>query len=198
MKIEGAILVGGESRRMGRSKSTLALGGRPVLERLRQAMQPLTERLRLVGGDPPETPCGLEHQPDLMPGFGPLSGIHAALATARSSTVLVVACDLPFVTTAFLKALARLATRDVDAVVPSPSSGPVPVCAIYRKTCLEVLEARLEQGEFSARAFVESIAIRRVRQRELRAIDPENQCLFNMNDPTDFEMAQTILARERR
>ncbi|HXV64969.1 MAG TPA: molybdenum cofactor guanylyltransferase [Vicinamibacteria bacterium] len=196
MEIEGAILVGGESRRMGRDKSTLILGGRPVLERLKETLAPLTCRLRVVGGSGSGATAGLEHQPDLRPGLGPLSGIHSALSTAHRSNVLVVACDLPFVTTPFLTAIAKRASSDVEGVVPLTRDGPVPVCALYRTTCLRALEARLDRGELSAQSFVESIAVRWVRQRELRAIDPEDLCLFNMNDPSDYEAALAIVARE--
>lgn len=197
MEIEGAILVGGESRRMGRDKSTLVLGGRPVLDRLKEAMEPLTDRLRVVGGSGSGASTELEHQPDLRPGLGPLSGIHAALATAEASAVLVVACDLPFVTTPFLMAIVKRASSDVEGVVPFAGDGPVPVCALYRTTCLRALEARLDRGELSAQSFVESITVRWIMPRELQAIDPDALCLFNMNDPSDYQAALAIVARQR-
>jgi molybdopterin-guanine dinucleotide biosynthesis protein A len=199
MNIEGAVLVGGESRRMGANKSELLLDGRRIVDRLCDALRPLTPRVRLVGGSKPEaTAPDVEHQPDLFPGLGPLAGIHTALATARGDAVLVVGCDLPFVTSDFLRglALAAKADPDADAVVPWPLDGPVPVCALYRARCLDRALARLERRELEATAFVHSLAVRWLRPDELRHLDPSGRCLFNMNRPSDYEKAKAMATND--
>jgi len=89
--VEGAILAGGRSRRMGRDKLLLPFDAGTMLQAISEALRPLVERLRLIGRE--STP-GLplpNAQPDLRPGLGPLSGIHTALATAEADRVLVVA-----------------------------------------------------------------------------------------------------------
>lgn len=194
--IEGAILVGGQSLRMGRDKSALVLGGVSLLERVGGSMAPLVGRIRVIGDRVTEL-RGYAVQPDLRPGLGPLSGIHAALATAESSTVLVVACDLPFVTTKFLAGLIALLEHGTDAVVPRVSGRAVPVCAVYRRACLERLQACLDRGELKAHQFVSSLAATYVNEDVLERLDPHRPhgiCLKNINTAEDFEQARTIAA----
>jgi molybdopterin-guanine dinucleotide biosynthesis protein A len=194
---EGVILAGGASRRMGRDKLLLSLNGRPVLERLMAAIGPLTDRVRLIGRDAVPAWPGwnderLTARADISPGLGPLAGIHTALATAESHVILVVACDLPFVTTAFLRGLLERLTPEVDAVVPSPASGPIPVCAVYRASLLAEVERRIRARELTTRAFVDAVRARLVAGEELEGLDPHGHCLLNLNTPADFETALRI------
>jgi molybdopterin-guanine dinucleotide biosynthesis protein A len=195
--VEGAILAGGKSRRMGRDKLLLPLGPGTLLERVEAALRPLVDRIRVIGRDPrPE--IGVSAQPDLRPGLGPLSGIHAALATARAGNVMVVACDLPFVTTAFLRGLLERLSPEVEAVVPCPEGKPVAVCALYRASCLETLESRLNRGELAAGDFARSLKARFLDDRDLRAIDPSGRSLLNLNTPSDYEKALSLLKNESK
>ncbi|MGH9389302.1 MAG: molybdenum cofactor guanylyltransferase [Vicinamibacteria bacterium] len=196
--VEGAILAGGTSRRMGRDKLVLPFGSGTVLQAISEALLPLVERLRLIGRD--STP-GLPFpasQPDIHPGLGPLSGIHAALATAEADRVLVVACDLPFVTTAFLRGLVEGLSPSLDAVVPCPGGQAVAVCALYRVTCLEGLAGRLERRELGASDFAKSLNARFLDDRDLTSLDPSGHCLLNLNPPLDYEKAREILRNESK
>ena len=193
--IEGAILAGGQSSRMGRDKSALVLGGVSVLERVGSSMAPLVGRIRVIGDQVTES-RGYAVQPDLRPGLGPLSGIHAALTTAESSTVLVVACDLPFVTTELFAGLIELLEGGTDAVVPRVSGRAVPVCALYRRACLERLQACLDNRELKAQHFVASLATTYADEDVLERLDPQGICLKNINTPEDFERAQAIAAAD--
>lgn len=196
MTIEGAVLVGGTSRRMGTDKAELRLGGQRVSDRLATTLRPLVSRVRFLGRPSADSPP--EYEPDLLPGLGPLGGIYTALARTTEAAVLVVACDLPFVTRELIGGLLAAAAEapEAQAIVPWPVTGPVPVCAIYRKSCLEPLRGRLERGELRATDFVESLTVRRLGPDVLRALDPEGRCLFNMNRPSDYESAVKMLPRE--
>lgn len=176
---------------MGRDKLLLSLGGRPILERLLDALEPLTGRIRLIGREavPGWTGRRLMARADMFPGLGPLSGIHTALATAESPVVIVVGCDLPFVTASFLGGLLERLTPGVDAVVPCPASGPVPVCAVYRDSALAEAESRIRRRELATRAFVGALRARLVSGEELERLDPDGRCLLNLNTPSDYENA---------
>jgi molybdopterin-guanine dinucleotide biosynthesis protein A len=196
--VEGAILAGGDSRRMGRDKALLPIGGRTLLEAVAEALAPVVGRIRIIGrGLAPELPL-VGAQPDLYPGRGPLSGIHAALATAEAERVLVVACDLPFVTTAFLRGLVEALSPEWDAVVPCPGRNPVAVCAVYRITCLKNVEERIARGELAARDFARSLNARFLDDADLERLDPSGRCLLNLNTPLDYEKAAAMLGNESK
>jgi molybdopterin-guanine dinucleotide biosynthesis protein A len=194
---EGAILAGGESRRMGRDKLLLSLGGRPILDRIEAALAPLSRPIRLIGRDEVPGPArrSLTPRNDIFPGLGPLSGIHTALAVAESPAIIVVACDLPFVTTAFLTGLLERLTSEVDAVVPCPASGPVPVCAVYRASIVAEAESRIRRRDLATRGFVDAVRTRFVAGRDLEELDPDDRCLLNLNTPADYETALRLAER---
>jgi molybdopterin-guanine dinucleotide biosynthesis protein A len=196
--LEGAILAGGESRRMGRDKALLAIGDRTFLEAIRDALHPLVGRVRVVGREPAPGPALGNAQPDLRPGLGPLSGIHTALATAEAGRVVVVACDLPLVTTPFLRGLVQELSPELDAVVPCPGGEPVPVCAVYRTACLGRIEERLDRGDLVARDFARSLKARFLDDLDLARLDPSGRCLLNLNTPLDHENLRRILEAESK
>jgi molybdopterin-guanine dinucleotide biosynthesis protein A len=181
---------------MGRDKLFLSFGGKTALQRISAAMQPLVDRLRVVGRSPSAEI--IEAQADLYPGLGPLAGIHAALATAAAARVLVVACDFPLVTESFLRGLAGALTEGYDAVVPSPGGQPLAVCAVYRAACAAEAASRLERRELAAQSFVRSLTARFLDDSELSRLDPSGSCLLNVNTPGDFERARAILGHESK
>ena len=171
-----------------------------MLERIVDAVSPIVGRLRLVGSDPTgdkvataSITASYEQQPDLEPGLGPLAGIHAAMSTAKAPVVLIVACDLPFVTERFLRGLCAELTAEHDAVVPKDTSGRlVAVCAVYRTSCLSSLERRLKRHELAARDFAASMRTRYLEGERLLALDPKGLCLKNINTPAELEEARRL------
>lgn len=201
--MEAAILTGGTSRRMGRDKAWLRLSGPtgpPVIETLIQLLEPAYEPVRILAGESPQEPyvqLGLEVRADLRPHTGPLGGVHTALATAKRDVVLVVACDLPFLTREFLDGLSELRAGQ-DAVVPRPGGVPVPVCAFYATSCLPALEACLDRGQLKAADFLEDLVVRWVEDDELARLDPQGTALFNLNTPEDLARARVIALQGSR
>ena len=108
--VTAAILAGGHATRLGGAdKSALVVGGETILTRVLRQLESVTSQVVLVGGAVRGSHAsGLPIVPDRYANAGPLAGIHAALAEAPSSHVLVLACDLPFVTAPFLTHLTRL------------------------------------------------------------------------------------------
>src|SRR4029453_15420203 len=67
---------------------------------------------------------------DLVPDAGALGGLYTAIQAAGTSRTLVIACDLPFLTRAFLSRLVADGD-DVDVVLPRTADGFQPLCATY-------------------------------------------------------------------
>lgn len=93
MRLLGAVLAGGESRRFGSDKALALLDGKPLIEHAIEALALQTRAVIVCGkewGDwVPDRPA---------PGLGPLGGINAALhaaATRGYDAVLTVPCDVP-------------------------------------------------------------------------------------------------------
>jgi len=133
---------------MGQDKALLLFKGRPLVEHVAGEVRRAVGNVTLVGNPPRYTYLGYPVIEDVLPGCGPLAGIHAALTHASAEWSLVVACDMPEITAEFLGMLIeRAGTGSADAVLPAGPSGlPEPLCAAYHRRSLEAVGSALESG----------------------------------------------------
>jgi molybdopterin-guanine dinucleotide biosynthesis protein A len=192
LKATGVVLAGGESRRMGRDKLRLMVGGKPLLARVCLALAPRCDEILVVGGC---APAGARHVPDLRPGRqGPLAGIEAGLLAARHRAVFVAAGDMPFLTGDLAGYLLGLLSGDVPAVVPDFGGSLHPVCAAYGHEVRPIVSAALDRGRRSVRELLEDLpGVRYVRQEELQRFGNPVLLLTNVNSPEDLDRARKTL-----
>jgi molybdopterin-guanine dinucleotide biosynthesis protein A len=196
LDIDGFILAGGASRRMGTDKARLRLGEWTFVERIRQALSAIAARISLVGGRPAANVWEGPVVPDIYTDWGALGGLHAALAHAQQPWVAIVACDLPFVTAELFTYLA--ACRDqFAAVVPAQADGRwQPLCALYaRQPCLVEVEKLIASGERRPRALLQRVPTRRVEAHELAHLANASSLLLNINTPEDYALARKLSTR---
>src|SRR6476469_857096 len=100
MTLSAVLLVGGESRRMGRDKATIEFEGRPLWERQLEILRSLTPEKIFVAARtrPSWLPNDVELLLDDPPPRGPLSGLAKAAATMRTTHLIGLAVDMPFIT----------------------------------------------------------------------------------------------------
>src|SRR2546425_12546216 len=144
LDVEGFILVGGASSRMGSDKAQLRFDGQTGVELITAALRPIVGSVRLVGAreEARLSPSPLQNVPDLHERWGALGGIHAALYACQSAWAAIAACDLPLVTDKLFARLSQFAKEPFDAVVPvQPDGRQQPLCAFYRReSCLAATE----------------------------------------------------------
>jgi molybdopterin-guanine dinucleotide biosynthesis protein A len=192
--VQGFILVGGASRRMGRDKAHLTLGDQTVLECVAKELGAVTSSVTLVGARE-QYALSLANVPDIHEKWGALGGIHAALSAAESDWIIVIACDLPFVTHDLFERLQSLIDDSIDAIVPVQLDGrPQPVCAFYRREmCLPEMDRLISAGEHTPRALLANVRTRYVQFSELSDLPGAEQFFFNLNTPEDFERAKILV-----
>jgi molybdopterin-guanine dinucleotide biosynthesis protein A len=196
--VQGFILVGGASRRMGQDKAHLRLGPKTMLERVGAELAPVTSSVTLVGSPQAYVGHSLPTVPDVYEKWGALGGIHAALSAVKTDWAIVVACDLPFVTRDLFVRLKSLIDESpnefIDAIVPlQPDGRPQPVCALYRReTCLPEIVRLISAGEHTPRALLASVRTRYVQFEELNDLPGAENFFINLNTPEDFERAKRL------
>jgi molybdopterin-guanine dinucleotide biosynthesis protein A len=194
-QLQAFILAGGQSRRMGRDKSQLVLENQTFTDRIAETLLEITDSVTLVGAR--QTNSRYAVAPDVYPAWGALGGLHAALAACRSEWAIVVACDLPFVTSGLFNYLASL--RDGhDAVVPlQPDGRPQPLSSLYRiEPCLQRAAELIEAGQRRPLDLLELVNTRWVPFSELRNLDQAEKFFVNINTPDDYDAVSPV--RERR
>ena len=192
-----AILVGGAGRRYGgHDKSTLIVEGRAILDRQLEVLTCLTDDILLIGRPPGDAPAGARAVPDRTPGLGPLGGLDTALSAARDEHLLLLACDMPFVSTELLRYLLSLAA-EADVVVPRTDRGYHPLCAVYARACHGTVTRRLAQGELRMTALLGEVRVRAVDRQEMARVGDVDRLLANVNSPADFDRIATRLGHTR-
>ena len=176
-----AILAGGRASRFGgRDKSALVVDGQAILDRQLAAfatVEGLDDRL-MVGGTASRP--GLRSIEDVVPGSGPLGGIHAALTHAGHDAVCIVACDMPYITAPFIERLFE-ELQNNDVVVPRTERGYHPLCAIYTRACLEPIARRLADRKLKVRDLFADL-----RTRVVTLVNDEHRLVANVNTPQEL------------
>ena len=179
-----AILAGGKATRFGgRDKSALLVDGRTILDRQMSELSSLTGDILIVGG--PDADPAARTIVDLVPGCGPLGGLHAALTEARGDVVFVVACDMPYVTARFAAHLLSLAS-DAEIVVPQTERGYHPLCAVYARTCLEMVARRLAERRLKMVDLFADVRTRGVTSEDIDRFGDRHRLLANVNTPEEY------------
>src|SRR5579871_1781323 len=155
MQVSAFILAGGASSRMGSDKALLPIAGMTLLSRTAQVVQRLVHRTGIIGPPRPSGTVPLHTILDECDGVpsekglprGPLIGIVTALRHTQSPWNLIVACDLPYLSEAWLEwLLARAVRSRSQAVIPRTTNGLEPLAAVYRRECAAPLTAALARG----------------------------------------------------
>jgi molybdopterin-guanine dinucleotide biosynthesis protein A len=193
----GCILVGGQSRRLGRSKALLRLNGRTLLEHVILALSQVysEDRLLLVAARPEEVAwVGLQCVNIAAQDKGPLAALIEALRHSPDQHNLVVACDLPFLSPEVLALLlARLPGQ--LAVIPEIGGYLEPLCAAYSQAALPLLEDQFQQGVFGLQTAASRLSPLLLPEQTIRLFDPFLRSFFHINTAEDLARARKLAAR---
>jgi molybdenum cofactor guanylyltransferase len=188
-----AILAGGKARRMGGAdKSQLRVGGRTILDRQLEALSGCVSRVMLVGGaaaslDDSQVAVVTDRTPDR----GPLGGLDAALDAAGADAVLLLACDMPFVTAAWLGYLVRQ-LGSADAVVPRTERGYHPLCAVYAQSCRLPVSRRVERQHLRMLDLLDELRVRTIEAAEMAQFGEAGHLLANVNTRADLDAVVSL------
>ena len=183
-----AVLAGGQSRRMGRDKALLTLNGQTLIECVLAAAHPLECTTFIVGDPAAYAQLGPPVYPDHHPDLGPIGGLFTALELA-SGPVLLLACDLPFLTPDFLRYLISRRSPH-QAIVPSTADGSQPLCALYEPSCFVVVAAAIDAKQMSMRGVLAKLSVDEIGEEDWRAYDERGLLFSNLNTPLDYAQAQ--------
>lgn len=199
--LEAFVLIGGRSSRIGRDKAFIEFGGMTLAERAARTIETAFADIRVTfvaGAElqfPVDAVAGLARPviADLRPGFGAWSGLHAALAYARSEWALVMACDYPLVSAELVKFLIDRASDDHVAVVPVQVDGRLqPLCAVYRvRPLMTEIEGLMDGGSTmpALAAFLDTVRTRRIEAEEYASVGDPETLFLNINTQDDLERA---------
>lgn len=182
--ITGAVLAGGESRRMGRPKAILPLwDGDAMVTHVIRALTAVCGSVVSVGGPPPDF-GGVRHLPDPVRGRGPLAAMETLLLSQLAPAYLIVACDQPLITPELLRLLLPNDPSEAQAARlfrPQEACPVDPFPGYYPATLLPVIQQVLYDDSPSVQKLIRSILVTWV-----TLPDPLRACLKNINTPEEL------------
>lgn len=180
-RVAGAILAGGASRRMGRTKALINVDGVPMAQSVARALaHGGCSDIALIGGSPSElAPLNIPVVEDAAPGQGPLGGVISALRYfVDASHVLVAACDLPLLDTETVRNLLHSAHADPQCAATVAQTNRVePALVVWNRIFLDDVLALFDGGERAVYRVLDQI--------DTQIVHVRAQALTNVNQPLD-------------
>lgn len=178
--IEGIILAGGTSSRMGRNKALLPFAGKTLIEHIIDSLRPYCWPIHVVTSkrnyDEFTFLQDIILTTDLYHEKGPLAGIHAGLKNISTNYGFVMACDMPIFSPHLFVQLKK-ELKNQDAIL-CPGQ---PFHALYHKRILEVLENCIHQQDLKMSNMLHQI--------NTHSVEPEDSsCFLNLNAPHDYHL----------
>lgn len=188
------ILAGGLNSRMGgNNKAFLKVGGQPILNRLLDTIAPFFEEILLVTRQPEiyaDLPVRIVT--DIYPARSSLTGIHAGLKSAAAPLTFVLPCDAPFVQPGLVRFLLGEIEPSLDVIVPLIDSHYEPLCAIYSKRCLPLIEDQLDRDDFTILNFFDQVNLKTIPAQRIKTADNDMISFYNVNTPEALEASQVM------
>jgi molybdopterin-guanine dinucleotide biosynthesis protein A len=198
--VAGFIQAGGRSSRMGTDKAWLEIENRPMIERLLAEVRPVVNSLSIIvnAANP-----HLQRYESLAASYdaivihdlhdhrGPLGGIGTALTCCKNDryqSALILACDMPFITTEFLAFLVDLHQREANQLTLPVDRGErlQPLAGVYSAACLPAVEQMLNEDDLRVEDLCRRVKTRRVAFSELAGLMNAERLFVNINSIEEY------------
>lgn len=190
--LTGVVLAGGRATRMGgQDKGLLLLCGEPMVAHAVQRLTPQVDTLLINANRniAQYQQYATQVVRDDLAGFqGPLAGMLAAIASARSDYILTVPCDSPLLPTDYaVRMLGALQQHNAELCVASDGERLQPVFALIATALQNDLHAFLSAGERKIDRWF-------ARHRMVQVDFSDTPAMFrNINTPQELAALETEL-----
>ena len=179
--LNGLVLAGGKSQRMGKDKGAIEYHGKPQREYMADLLAKICDHTYLSVRPNQAIESEYSQMEDKMIGLGPFGAILSAFQKDPNAAWLVVACDLPFLDE---KALAHLkenrAISKIATAFYNPETNfPDPLVTIWEPKSYPILLSFLAQGYSCPRKVLIN--------SDIEILNYDSSILTNVNDPVAFE-----------
>lgn len=192
------ILAGGKSSRIGsdKDKAMLKLNKKCLIDIVISKLRHIVGDNIIIVGPPEKYPSYKQVVPDIFNQRGLLVGLYSGLKSSASRYNLVVGCDMPFLKVELLQYM-RDKIDSNDIIIPRYAKNYIePLCTIYSKDCLSIMERNIDAGILSIRRIFPYLKVRYIEEKEIKRVDPELNSFFNINFKEDFIRAEELISKK--
>ncbi|MBI5594603.1 MAG: molybdenum cofactor guanylyltransferase [Elusimicrobia bacterium] len=198
--LSAIVLAGGASVRYGSDKTRSRWGGRSLVAHVALGLRELVDDVVVVTRRPEAlkglSRRGLRLVKDRFTDHHPMGGVATGLSTTRHRAAFVCAADMPLIEPGLIGLLGEAASG-YDAAVPVWRGRLEPLCAVYSKRSLGVLEKMVSEGRLALVDLFDIMPTRFVQEDEVRAVDPAGRSFCDIDTKADRAKVEK-LGRGRR
>lgn len=200
----GIILAGGRFARFGRDKNLAPLGGKPLIWWPAQSLCSASnlviaannwaqaeKYLKIVG-------VGASAALDPVPSEGVAGGLLQGLRSTYAETVAVAFSDTPFLVWAIYEKLFHAAVDHQGAVVEAKGERHYNLAVYNRLSAIKALKDGISGRTLDLPGCLEGLDLALVPEDVVRKLDPDLDCLLDVDTQGDLQKAQGVLERRQR
>jgi molybdopterin-guanine dinucleotide biosynthesis protein A len=187
--LNGLVLAGGKSTRMGEDKGILQWYGKEQRYYVADMLATFCEEVFISCRSEQTNAIDKNYKviEDEFEDTGPLGAIVSALHHVNNCAWLVIACDLPLLNEKTIHYLIQNREENVIATTFSTDDGlPEPLITIWEPAALPLLEAALSEGKYSPQKVLMKAKIKIIQT-------PDPNTLLNVNTPAEKEKVMALL-----
>ena len=197
----GIILAGGRFARFGRDKNLAPLGGKPLIWWTAQALCPAgnliiaannwaqaEKYLKIVG-------VGASASLDPVPSQGVAGGLLQGLRSTYADNVAVCYADTPFLVWDLYDKLFHAAAGHEGAVAEAKGDRHYNLAVYSRLPAIKTLKRGIDEGRHDLAGCLEDLDLVDLPEEEVLAVDPDLDCLIDVDSQGDLLRANDILER---
>lgn len=182
--LSAIVLAGGASRRFGSDKTLARWGGIPLVVHVATRLRQVVDDVVVVGRSLDRVPGlrrrGVRVVKDRFAERHPMGGLATGLGFIRHRAAFVCGADMPLVEPGLIALLAEAASG-YDAAVPSLGGRLEPLCAVYSRRSVGVLERLIGEGRLALQNLFEVMPTRFVQEDEIRAVDRDGRSFSDID-----------------
>ena len=182
--VNGYILAGGKSSRMGKDKGLLLIDSKSIVQHVIDQLQPVVAKVTIVSNNSEYEKFGFEVIGDLVKDIGPAGGIYTALSHSDTSSNFIVSCDMPFITS---DAIAFIITNSNQHQITLPvyHDKTEPLFGVYTKECVTKWQELIQQGSVKLQELITYFSVMKLNVDENKLFC--ESIFTNINTQYDFE-----------
>lgn len=186
--ITGIILSGGKSSRMGSDKGFISFNGKPFIQHVIEALEPLVSEIIIVSNHSDYDAFNLRRIEDIITDAGPVSGISSGLKASKTIYNLVLSCDIPLIKSDVLQLIINQASEHADIIQVESHGKTMPLVGLYKTSCAETFIKLLNNDERRLR-----YAVNQCRVKTIALPSELADCVMNVNTPEELKQLKMTI-----
>lgn len=174
------------------------MGKTTILDRMVKTLGELFDEILIVTRKPQEySDYPVSIVTDIYDDRSSLTGIHSGLHHAKNRFSFVAPCDAPFLQPQFIRFMIDSIEPENDVVIPWHGGHYEPLCAVYSKRCIPIIEEQLSRKNYRIYDFFENVNMKKIDIGQITTVDPAMLSFFNVNTPDALASSMKVMEERK-